>query len=83
MSNPEAPTFHGAAKVYQRGQAICARLNAAEYQEQLRRNKGKRLRTFTPSADASHIIDAMNRADEETLKSAVWHYRSFWLGEIS
>lgn len=72
------PSFDGAAVVYERAEAICSSLNAARYAAQAKAAKGRKFK-FMPDDDATAIIDAMNRGDEETLKAFNHQFCRIWL----
>lgn len=71
------PSFNGAAAVYERAEKICSSLNAARYAAQAKIAKGKKFK-FMPDDDATAIIDAMGRGDEETLKAFNHQFRHIW-----
>lgn len=75
MSN--LPNFPGASVVYARAEKIASHLNAQEYARQSAAARGRKFR-FTPNYDAAVIIDAMNKGDEETLKSMNHQFMHVW-----
>lgn len=72
------PDFPGASVVYSRASMIAAHLNAQEYDAQRKKVKGRKFK-FSPNRDASILIDAMNRGDEDVLKAMNYRFRDVWL----
>jgi hypothetical protein len=71
------PSFDGANVVYERAQVVCSHLNAARYTKQAKIANGRKFK-FIPDDDATAIIEAMNRGDEETLKAFNHQFRHLW-----
>lgn len=69
------PAFSGADKLYTFLLDVTHRLNREEYKAARRRNKGRKLRTFRPSAEADEIIAALGKGDEATIKHLALRYR--------
>lgn len=67
------PGWSGASAAYSKAQQSLERLNAAEYQTQLRRHlkRGHARSTFrySPPQEVRDVIEAMDRGDEESIKA--------------
>lgn len=75
MDTGNLPSWPGAAVVYSRAASLATEMCRRAYQSQRSKTK-KKLSRFHPPKEATRIIDAMNKGDEEVLKGIVIEYRN-------